>query len=95
LLTRSAIQPIALHYQGDVQEHAPFVGDDAFVPHLIKILTLDKIEVQLSLLPVINSSGRNRQSVSLEARNMIAEKISKDLAADNSERSALKLSGGL
>jgi 1-acyl-sn-glycerol-3-phosphate acyltransferase len=76
LLTRSAIQPVTLQYQGPAKELAPFVGDDAFVPHLIKMLTLDKIEVQLSFLPVINSSGKNRQSVSLEARNMIWDKIS-------------------
>jgi len=84
LLTRSAIQPVALQYLGVAKEHAPFVGDDAFVPHLLKMLALDKIEVQLSFLPVINSSGKNRHAVSLEARSAIAGKISDDLAADNS-----------
>jgi lyso-ornithine lipid O-acyltransferase len=76
LLTRSAIQPVALQYQGAAKECAPFVGDDDFLPHLIKMLTLDKIEVQLSFLPVINSSGKNRLAVSLETRSMIWEKIS-------------------
>lgn len=86
LLTRSTIQPVALQYLGAAKEHAPFVGDDAFVPHLLKMLTLDKIEVQLSFLPAINSSGKNRHSVSLETRSMIAGKISEGLAADNSAR---------
>jgi 1-acyl-sn-glycerol-3-phosphate acyltransferase len=86
LLTRSAIQPIALQYQGTAKEHAPFVGDDAFVPHLIKMLTLDKIEVRLSFLPVINSSGKNRHSASIETRNMIWGEISASLSADNSDR---------
>lgn len=84
LLTRSTIQPVALQYLGAAKEHAPFVGDDAFVPHLLKMLTLDKIEIQLSFLPVINSSGKNRHFVSLEARNMIWGKISEGLPADNS-----------
>jgi 1-acyl-sn-glycerol-3-phosphate acyltransferase len=84
LLTRSAIQPVALQYQGAAKEHAPFVGDDAFVPHLIKMLTLDKIEVRLNFLPVINSSGKNRHSVSLETRDLIWGKISECSPADNS-----------
>jgi 1-acyl-sn-glycerol-3-phosphate acyltransferase len=88
LLTRSTIQPVALQYLGTAKEHAPFVGDDAFVPHLLKMLTLDKIEVQLSFLPAISSSGKNRHSVSLEARSVIAGKISEGLAADNSARYA-------
>ncbi len=88
LLTRSTIQPVALQYLGAAKEHAPFIGDDAFVPHLLKMLALDKIEVQLSFLPVINNSGKNRHAVSLEARSAIAGKISEGLAADNSARCA-------
>jgi 1-acyl-sn-glycerol-3-phosphate acyltransferase len=84
LLTRSAIQPVALQYQGAAKEHAPFVGDDAFVPHLIKMLTLDKIEVRLSFLPVINSSGKSRHTASIETRDMISNKISECSPIDNS-----------
>ena len=76
LLTRSAIQPVALQYQGAAKEHAPFVGDDDFVPHLIKMLVLDKIEVRLSFLPPVSSSGKTRHAVSLETRNMIWNKVS-------------------
>ncbi len=91
LLTRSAIQPVALQYQGAAKELAPFVGDDGFVPHLIKMLSMDKIEVRLSFLPVINSSGKNRHSVSLEARTMIWEEISEYSPVDSSDRRHLKL----
>ena len=83
LLTRSAIQPVVLQYIGAAKEHAPFVGDDAFVPHLIKMLSMDKIEVRLSFLPVINSAGKSRHSVSHETRGMIWEKISEDLPTNN------------
>lgn len=76
LLTRSAIQPVAIQYQGAAKEHAPFVGDDAFVTHLMKMLSMDKIEVRLNFLPVIDSSAKNRHSVSLETREMIWGKIS-------------------
>jgi len=91
LLTRSAVQPVAIQYQGAAQELAPFVGDDAFVPHLIKMLSLDKIEVQLSFLPVMNSSGKNRHSISLEARDMIRKEITKCSAEDNSDRQCFEI----
>lgn len=78
LLTKSDIQPVALLYQGEAKQHAPFIGDDDFIPHLIKMLSLDKIEVRVCFMPVIKSSGRNRHSVGVEAREMIAEEISLD-----------------
>ncbi len=86
LLTKSVIQPVALQYRGEAKEYAPFVGDDNFVAHLLKMLTLDKIEVQLNFLPLINSSGKSRNCVSLEARDMIGKKISACLPAANSAR---------
>ena len=84
LLTKAIIQPVVLQYQGAAKEHAPFVGDDGFVPHLIKMLMLDKIEVHLSFLPIINSSGKDRHSVSVEARDMIRRKISEYPMVENS-----------
>ena len=91
LLTKSAIQPIALQYQGAAKEHAPFIGDDDFVPHLIRMLTLDKIEVRLCFLPAINSSGKNRYAVSLETRDMISGKISECSPADNSDQQCFEI----
>lgn len=82
LLTKSLIHPVAIQYRGVAKEQAPFIGDDAFVPHLIKMLSLEKIEVSLSFLPVINSSGKSRHAVSNEAREMILKQISNDFSAD-------------
>ena len=86
LLTKSAILPVALQYHGAAKELAPFVGDDGFVPHLLKMLALDKIEVRLDFLPVINSVGKDRHAVSLESRNLIEEKISGHSSIDNSDQ---------
>jgi 1-acyl-sn-glycerol-3-phosphate acyltransferase len=93
LLTRSAIQPVALQYQGVAEEHAPFIGDDDFIPHLIKMLSLDKIEVRVCFLPVIKSSGRDRYSVGVEARDMISEEISKGRRGDKLGHQSKKSSG--
>ncbi|MDD2659878.1 MAG: lysophospholipid acyltransferase family protein [Methylococcales bacterium] len=95
LLTRSAIQPVALQYQGLAKEHAPFIGDDDFIPHLIKMLSLDKIEVRLSFLPVIKSSGRDRLSVGTEARELISEEISRGIAVKNPDCQGVKSSSML
>ncbi|TRW89750.1 lysophospholipid acyltransferase family protein [Candidatus Methylobacter oryzae] len=89
LLTKSAIQPIVLQYRGAAKETAPFVGDDAFVTHLIKILAMDKIEVRLNFLPAINSAGKSRHAISVETRDMIWKKLSENLPMDKAELSSL------
>jgi lyso-ornithine lipid O-acyltransferase len=85
LLTRSPIQPVALHYLGAAKDQAPFIGDDGFIPHLMRILAMDKIEVRLSFLNLIDSTGKDRQSVSNEARDLIAEEIL-NYSTNNSDR---------
>ena len=91
LLTKSAILPVALQYHGTAKELAPFVGDDDFVPHLLKMLTLDKIEVRLDFLPVINSVGKNRHAVSLETRDLIWGKISGGTPTDNLDQPCFEI----
>ncbi len=83
LLTKSAIQPVALQYQGVAKQHAPFIGDDDFIPHLIKMLSLDKIEARVCFMPVIKSSGRDRHSVGVEAREMIWKEVSSGTRMDH------------
>jgi lyso-ornithine lipid O-acyltransferase len=75
LLTKSVIQPVAIQYEGEAKKQAAFIGDDVFVPHLIKMLSLEKIVVRVVFLPRINASGKNRHSVSNEARAMIFDSI--------------------
>ena len=78
LLTKSAIQPVAIQYKGAAKDHVPFIGDDEFIPHLFKMLSLDKIEVRVCFMPVIKSSGRDRHSVGVEARELISLEIFRD-----------------
>jgi len=75
LLTKSVVQPIAIEYLGAAKELAPFIGDDEFVPHLLKMLALDKIEVNLIFLPSINVSGKTRHAVCHESRALIVDQI--------------------
>jgi lyso-ornithine lipid O-acyltransferase len=75
LLSKLSVQPVAIQYLGKAQKLAPFIGEVAFVPHLVKMLSLDKIEVRVVFLSAINTSGKNRHSVSNEARTMIINSI--------------------
>ena len=86
LLTKSAILPVALQYHGAAKELAPFVGDDGFVPHLLKMLALDKVEVRLDFLPVVSGLGKDRHAVSLETRDLIEAKIFGCSSIDNSDQ---------
>lgn len=75
LLTKSAIHVVALHYVGEAKALAPFIGEETFVPHLIKMLSLEKIEVHVDFISSINASGRDRLSLSTEARGLISGRI--------------------
>jgi 1-acyl-sn-glycerol-3-phosphate acyltransferase len=75
LLTKKSIQPIAIQYGGEAKGFAPFIGEDTFIPHLLRMLSLDKIEVCVTFLPTIATAGRNRQSVSDEARAKMLESV--------------------
>ena len=89
LLTKSVIQPVVIQYDGAAKHQAPFIGEDDFVRHLIKMLCLDKVEVRLSFLPVIKSLGKDRHTVCVEAREKIYEKISESSPVNKIESNYL------
>ena len=89
LLTKSVIQPVVIQYEGAAKHQAPFIGEDDFVRHLIKMLCLDKVEVRLSFLTVIKSLGKDRHTVSVEAREKIYEKISESSPVNKIESNYL------
>jgi lyso-ornithine lipid O-acyltransferase len=75
LLTKAVVQPVAIRYLSETAHVAPFVGEDEFVPHLLKMLAMDKIEVSVTFLPTIATAGKNRLSVSNEARDYILSSV--------------------
>jgi 1-acyl-sn-glycerol-3-phosphate acyltransferase len=75
LLTKALIQPVLIQYRGAAQQAAPFIGDDEFVEHLLKMLRLDSIEVELNFLPPIHTAGKTRQAVCSESRALIAAQL--------------------
>lgn len=46
-LAHVPVQAIALEYLDEARAAAPFIGDDDFLPHLLHILTLDRIPLRV------------------------------------------------
>ena len=78
LLTRSSIQPAAIRYLNDARKAAPFIGEDEFVPHLLRMLSMETIDVRIDFLPVIDSDGKTRNTVNVETRNLIKTALDSD-----------------
>jgi 1-acyl-sn-glycerol-3-phosphate acyltransferase len=76
LSTKSAVQPVSIQYQGTARDLAPFIGDETFIGHLLKMLMLDEIEATLCFLPCIATEGKTRHRISQEARERIARHLS-------------------
>lgn len=52
------VQPVALRYLGEARRYAPFIGDDAFLSNLRRVLALDRVVVTVLWLSPISASER-------------------------------------
>ncbi|MVF20246.1 lysophospholipid acyltransferase family protein [Methylocaldum sp. BRCS4] len=59
-LAGAHVQAVALRYDGAAKECAPFVGEDEFLPHLLDILKLERIDLHVHYCPAVPPGpGRN------------------------------------
>lgn len=66
------VQSVAISYQGAAFDVAPFVDDDDFLPHLLRLLTLPRICVTLHFgEPLLMSEGIKRNSVARQAHAQV------------------------
>lgn len=75
LASNAIIQPVALQYEGAAKDSAPFINDDIFLPHLINMLRLEKIEARITFLPPLASTDQSRHSISKTSRQAILDQI--------------------
>jgi 1-acyl-sn-glycerol-3-phosphate acyltransferase len=77
LNNHAGVQPVAIRYQenGELDTVAPFIGDDAFFPHLVRILCRPRTRVSISFLPSISVVNRKRQQVADMSRHAIAAEL--------------------
>ena len=74
-VTGSDIQPVVLRYtdkQGNLHTVAPFIGDDEFSDHLLKVLQEQQIHVELKVLPRVSVYGKDERSLAKELQAMMA-----------------------
>ncbi|MNZ33548.1 2-acyl-glycerophospho-ethanolamine acyltransferase [compost metagenome] len=71
------LQPVALRYRRDedVDELAPFIGDDELTSHLRRLFGEDRGTVEIHLLDMLPSVGQDRSQLARRAREMILERI--------------------
>ena len=75
LLAHVPVQAVALAYRGKARDFAPFIGDDEFLPHLWRLLSLDALEVDVSFHTQVPPEGLDRNALAGYTRNQIAETL--------------------
>jgi 1-acyl-sn-glycerol-3-phosphate acyltransferase len=92
------VQPVAVRYPraGAV---APFVGDDEFVPHLLRVLAEPEVAVELVFTPPLSAHGRERGALAERARTQILQALAArrrdDAVAPPRPASARRIEGEL
>jgi 1-acyl-sn-glycerol-3-phosphate acyltransferase len=70
-LAGSPVQAIAVSYAGAARDCAPFIGDDDFLPHLIRLLAVRQIDVRLSYCQPLAASRLNRDDLAVKTRGQV------------------------
>jgi 1-acyl-sn-glycerol-3-phosphate acyltransferase len=67
------VQPVAIQYlrEGEVDLIAPFIGDDDLLSHLMRLFAKPRGQVQIHLLPAIDSLEKERAVLALQAQQAI------------------------
>jgi len=73
-------QAIAIEYGGPARTIAPFIGDDSFLPHLLRVLMLDRIEIRLHFCPSV-PAGTPRDALAQTTRAQVTEAMFGNRAA--------------
>ncbi len=67
----SPVQAIAIAYDGAARDGAPFIGEDDFLPHLIRLLALERIDVRLTYCPPLAANRLNRDTLAAQTRRQV------------------------
>lgn len=71
-LAATTVQTVALQYRGEAAAVAPFIGDDAFVPHLLRLLQLPRIDLRVHFCPPL-ASGLGAAELARASRAQVLE----------------------
>lgn len=75
--SHTPVQPVAVGYRknGITDDQAPFVDDDEFSRHLLRLLGSAPIDVHLHFLPLLAPEGYNRNQLAREAQAAVAQAL--------------------
>ena len=77
--TQAQIQPIGLHYSGESQYVAPFVGEDTFLQHLFQVLMLKEIRLSIAYGAPVNPQTLTKEQLARHLRHSIIDLLNQDL----------------
>lgn len=72
-----SVQPVALRYGSNTAPDpiAPFVGDDALLPHLVRVARHPGLQVYIRLLPPLDGSALSRRHIAEYCHRSIGEAL--------------------
>lgn len=75
--SRRPVMPVLLRYGPDpaTATLAPYVGDDVFLPHLLRMLQCPRIVVDVWFLDPLPTEGTNRTAVAKDAQRAIDQRL--------------------
>lgn len=74
------IQPVALRYGSNAapDEIAPYIGDDALVPNVLRVIARKRTNAVVHFLEPLSSTDADRRRLAAQARGAIAEALEID-----------------
>ncbi len=71
------VQPVTVRYpaRDGRRSVAPFIGEDEFLPHLLRVLAEPGVDVELHFAPPLSAHGRERGELAAETRSVISSTL--------------------
>jgi 1-acyl-sn-glycerol-3-phosphate acyltransferase len=77
-----SLQPVAIRYlrDGQIDNLAPFIGDDDLLSHLMRLFASDRGQVEIHLLKPIACQGQERAALAFQAQQAVQKALFGDVA---------------
>ncbi|MBI3563585.1 MAG: 1-acyl-sn-glycerol-3-phosphate acyltransferase [Elusimicrobia bacterium] len=83
------VQPVSVRYpvRPGRTDVAPFIGDDEFLPHLLRVLAEPGLDVELTFAAPLSGHGRTREELAGAARDAVVDALGLPGYSRSGERS--------
>lgn len=73
--TGATVQPVGIRYEGPSNGVAPFIGDDTFLAHLMRVAQANGIHIRLSFGPEMHAAAETKESLARACQNTVTQLI--------------------